>query len=162
MSAQPGSKPVRRIAFLAATLALVVAIGVAVAVRRSGSDAGAPADQASDVTATRVSEGGQVTIKATWQGAAAGPVFFITMDTHSVDLDGIDLRDRAVLRTGEGVEVRPVAWDAPKGGHHREGTLSFPATAAGGDAVIRSDTRALDLVIRDVAGVPERTFQWLP
>jgi hypothetical protein len=56
--------------------------------------------------------------------------------------------------------VRPTGWNAPKGGHHREGTLTFPATESDGSPVIGPDTRSIALIIRDVAGVPERTFRW--
>ena len=109
---------------------------------------------------SQTSEGGQVTIKATWQDPSAGPVFAVVMDTHSVNLDAYDLLQLAVLRTEQGLEVQPIGWDAPSGSHHREGTLSFPATAADGSPLIGSDTRTVELVIRDVAGVPERSFRW--
>lgn len=110
--------------------------------------------------ATQTSEGGEVTVEVTWKGESAGPAFDVTMDTHSVDLDGYDLRKQAVLRNDRGQEVRARAWDAPKGGHHREGTLSFPEKTTGGSDLIGPDTRRIELVIRDVAGVPERSFEW--
>jgi hypothetical protein len=110
--------------------------------------------------ATQTSEGGQVTIEATLQDSSAAPAFKITLDTHAVDLDGYDLAQLAVLRTDQGQIVQPMGWDAPKGGHHREGTLTFPATAANGSATIGPETRRVELVIRDVAGVPERTLTW--
>jgi hypothetical protein len=81
------------------------------------------------------------------------------MDTHAVDLDGYDLKQLAALRIDGGREVEPVGWDAPKGGHHREGTLTFPATADG-RPLVESDARTIELIIRDVAGVPERSFRW--
>lgn len=110
--------------------------------------------------ATQVSEGDQVTIKATWQGPTAGPVFTVVLDTHSVNLDTIDLLQLAVLRIDQVQEVQPIAWEAPAGGHHREGTLTFPATD--GSPLIGPDTQLLELVIRDVAGLPERVLQWVP
>ncbi|QIN84442.1 hypothetical protein GBA63_18675 [Rubrobacter tropicus] len=110
--------------------------------------------------ATRTNESGEVTIKVVWEGRDAGPTFDVTMDTHSVDLDGYDLRKLAVLRNDGGQEVRARAWAAPKGGHHREGKLSFPEKASDGGAVIGRDTREITLIIRDVAGVPERSFEW--
>jgi hypothetical protein len=109
--------------------------------------------------ATQINEGGQVTLKATWQGRSAGPVFTVVMDTHAVDLDGYDLTQLAILRIDGAREMLPVGWDAPKGGHHRQGTLTFPPMAAG-RPLIGSDTRTIELVIRDVAGVPERIFRW--
>ncbi len=112
--------------------------------------------------ATQTNEGGQVTIKATWQGPSAGPVFDVVMDTHAVDLDGYDLTQLAVLRIDGGRKVQPAGWDAPKGGHHREGTLTFPTTAADGSPLIAPGTRTVELVIRGVAGVSERVFRWTP
>jgi hypothetical protein len=82
------------------------------------------------------------------------------MNTHSVDLDGYDLGQLAVLRTDLGQEVRPSGWDAPKGGHHRAGRLVFPDKAEDGTPVLGPEVRGLTLVIREVAGVPERSFEW--
>jgi hypothetical protein len=116
----------------------------------SGKSAGA---------ATQTSEGGQVTVAATWNGPVAGPVFDVALDTHSVDLDAIDLAGSALLRTDKGVEVKPLGWNAAKGGHHRSGPLTFPTAAPDGSPLIGSDTRVVELVIRGVAGVPERTMR---
>lgn len=110
--------------------------------------------------ATQTNEGGQVTIAATWQGSGAPTVFTIVMNTHAVDLDGYDLKQRAVLRIDGGREVQPTSWEAPKGGHHRSGMLTFPATGADGTPLVASGTHTIELVIRDVAGVPERVFSW--
>jgi len=116
---------------------------------------------ASTADLTRVSEGGQVTVKATWQGRAAGPVFTIVLDTHAVDLDGYDLAQLATLRVDGGAALAPVRWNAPVGGHHREGTLTFPGEQ-GGKPVIGAQTRVVELTVRDVAGVPERMLIWEP
>lgn len=106
------------------------------------------------------SEAGNVTVDVTWKGRAAGLVFTVAMDTHSVDLDSYDLRTLAVLRTDQGTEAQPTSWDAAKGGHHREGTLTFPATTADGKPLLAPETRSFALTIRGIAGVPERTFRW--
>ncbi len=119
----------------------------------------APAAALSD-GATRTNEGGQVTIAATWLGSSAGMVFSVAMNTHAVDLDSYDLKQLATLRIDGGREVQPTSWEAPKGGHHRSGTLTFPATDTDGRPLIASGTRTIELVIRDVAGVPERVFAW--
>ena len=128
----------------------------------SGGDAGNSAEQdvARPSAATQISEGGEVTVAVTWEGRSAGPVFDVAMDTHSVDLDGYDLRQLAVLRTDGGEEARPSGWNAPKGGHHREGTLSFPEKYPNGSPVMGPDTHEIELIIHDVAGVPERRFEW--
>ena len=112
--------------------------------------------------ATQTNEGGQVTIAATWQGSRTQLVFEVAMNTHAVDLDGSDLKQLAVLRIDGGQEIRPISWEAPKGGHHRSGTLTFPAADADGRALIASSTRTIELAIRNVAGVPERVFTWRP
>lgn len=141
---------------------IAVLVGVAVGIRRSFTAVPLPSS-ASSVAATsgttQTNEGGQVTIKVTWSGASAGAVFDVVMDTHAVDLDGYDLAQLAVLRV-DGREVQPSGWDAPKGGHHRRGTLTFPATATDGSPLIAPGMRTVELVIRDVAGVPERVFRW--
>jgi len=134
----------------------------------SGCGGSEPEDSAENTTntdqpsaATQTSEGGGVTVAVTWQGPSGGPVFEVAMDTHSVDLDIYDLRQLAVLRNDQGQEVQPNGWDAPEGGHHREGTLSFPTETADGGEVIGPDTHKIELVIRDVASVPERRFEWM-
>lgn len=109
---------------------------------------------------TQTSEGGQVTVAVTWDKAQSTPVFRVAMYTHSVNLDSVDLMRTAVLRTNKGIELLPTGWDAPKGGHHRGGILTFPLTTPAGAPVLAEDTRSFELVIRDVAGVPERTFDW--
>jgi hypothetical protein len=109
---------------------------------------------------TQKNEGGAVTVAVTWDGPASGPVFLVALDTHSVDLDGYDLRELATLRTDKGLELRPAGWDAPKGGHHRSGRLTFPDRGADGAPAFGPDTKGMTLIVRDVAGVPERRFQW--
>jgi hypothetical protein len=106
-----------------------------------------------------VRDGGQVSLAVTWRGPEAGAVFQVTMDTHSVDLDSLDLAQLATLKTPSG-DLSPTGWEAPKGGHHRAGTLSFAATTADGQPTIGAGP--IELLIRDVAGVPERSFQWQP
>jgi hypothetical protein len=78
--------------------------------------------------------------------------FQVAMNTHWVELD-YDLTRLAVLRTDRGDEVTPLRWDGSRGGHHVSGILYFPA-------VNLEDVHWIELVIRDVAGVPERDFRW--
>lgn len=110
---------------------------------------------------SQVSEGGEVTVKATWLADQASPTFAVALDTHSVALDGYDLRTLAVLRA-DGREVAPSSWEAPAGGHHRSGTLTFPATAADGSPLITAQTRQIELVLRGIGDVPERILTWQP
>jgi hypothetical protein len=58
-----------------------------------------------------------------------------------------------VLRDDAGNEYPPVVWDGPgAGGHHRAGTLKFPA--------LDKSAKSVTLLVRNIAGVPERAFTW--
>lgn len=82
--------------------------------------------------------------------------FDVVMNTHSVDLS-MDLATLTTLETDTGISVLPVIWDAPRGGHHVGGTLSFPASGSGKPLLDGAAT--LTLTIRDV-DVSERVFVW--
>jgi hypothetical protein len=82
--------------------------------------------------------------------------FDVSMNTHSVDL-GWDLAAQSVLSTDTGLEVTGQSWPVGSG-HHYEGTLSFPVSAAGGEALL-DGAATLTLTIRDT-DVPERSFTW--
>jgi hypothetical protein len=99
------------------------------------------------------SSGGLVTLEAKLLGhEGESLVFEIVMDTHSVALDGYDLKELAVLRDNKGGDFSPVEWISAPGGHHRKGKLAFshPDRTA----------ETFELVIRDVAGVSERVLKW--
>jgi len=82
--------------------------------------------------------------------------FEVTLDTHSIDLS-MDLAALAKLMTDTGQSVQATLWDAPLGGHHVSGTLSFPASFDG--KPILDSALKLTLIIKDV-DAPERTFAW--
>ncbi|MHB1134286.1 MAG: hypothetical protein ACYC4L_18100 [Chloroflexota bacterium] len=146
---------------LLAVLVVVTLAGCTVSPQAGISNGAGQTTQASGVnTSSRTSDGGGVTVKVTWQDREPALVFAVVMDTHSVDLDGYDLSRLAVLRTNDGREVQPLAWEAPKGGHHRQGKLTFPAQAADGAPLLGDGTSAVELVIRGVAGVAERKLGW--
>lgn len=140
--------------------ALATLLGLALLAISGSAVAASPAALLQPTEGTQISEGGQVTVSVTWMAGAEALAFAVVLDTHAVDLDRYDLLQLAVLRTPAGVEVPPSGWDAPPGGHHREGTLTFPTTDADGNPLIDADTRSFELAIRDVAGVPERVFRW--
>ena len=78
--------------------------------------------------------------------------FEIRMNTHSGDLSQ-DLVAVCTLKDNSGREYRPTGWDgSPPGGHHRSGLLEFSELDEG--------TESITLVIREVANVPERVFNW--
>jgi hypothetical protein len=62
-----------------------------------------------------------------------------------------------MLSSDNGLTAEAISWDAPQGGHHVSGILSFPAEVKG--TALLTGTSRLTLTIRNVA-VPERTFVW--
>lgn len=104
---------------------------------------------------TQTSEGGQVTVVATWPGPDAGADFDVTLDTHSVDLDALDLAD-AILRNDRGETLKARPWAAPKGGHHREGALTFD----GDSTPFLDGSEWVELVLTGIGDLPERTLRW--
>ncbi len=104
---------------------------------------------------TQTSDAGQVTVVVDWAGPAAGAVFDVTLDTHSVDLDALDLAD-ATLRNDRGETMTAQPWAAPKGGHHREGSLTFD----GNMSAFFAGAKWIELVIAGVGDLPERTLRW--
>lgn len=78
--------------------------------------------------------------------------FEIRMNTHSVPLE-YDLTAVSSLKDDQGHEYRATAWKgSPAGGHHRSGVLEFPAIA--------KSAKSITLYIKNIADVPERTFEW--
>lgn len=106
-------------------------------------------------SATQTDEGGQVTVIATWSGPAAGAAIDVTLDTHSVDLDGLDLAD-AIMRNDRGDSLAARSWSAPKGGHHREGALMFDGDAPS----FFAGATWVELVLIGIGDVPQRTLRW--
>ena len=104
---------------------------------------------------TQTSDGGQVTMAADWAGPGGGAVFDITLDTHSVDLDPLDLSD-AILRNDRGETMTAQPWAAPKGGHHRRGALTFQGDAAS----FFAGATWIELVVLGVGDLPERMLRW--
>ena len=89
-------------------------------------------------------------------GSSETLTFEIVMDTHSVDLS-FDLASLATLTTDTGLVVQAALWDAPRGGHHVKGTLSFPASVDGKPLLDEAAKLTLTLVNVDA---PERIFTW--
>ena len=78
--------------------------------------------------------------------------FKVRMNTHSVELDE-DMAAVTTLRDDLGREYKPLNWDGDgPGGHHRTGVLEFPA--------LEGSPKSVTLVIRNIAKVPKRVFQW--
>lgn len=78
--------------------------------------------------------------------------FEVALNTHSVNL-GFDMTEVSALRCDQGQEYAPTDWDGSgPGGHHRSGVLKF--------AALDHPTSFVEIVIRNVAGEPERLFRW--
>lgn len=103
---------------------------------------------------TQSSAGGGVTAKVTFLNPKSGedPRFQVVLDTHSVNLDAYDLKSVAVLRDDSGKNYVPTSAENDGSGHHREVTIAFPRLTRG--------AKRIEMVIKDVAGVKERTFVW--
>ena len=103
---------------------------------------------------TRTHTGGGVTVKVTYLNPkeTESVRFEVVLDTHSVNLDGYDLKVLSVLRDEMGKEYQPTQVENKGSGHHREIILIFPKSSSG--------AKRLDLVIKDIAKVKERSFSW--
>ena len=82
--------------------------------------------------------------------------FDISLNTHSVDLSW-NLATQSVLTTDTGLEVNGLSWPVG-GGHHYEGTLTFPAKTADGKSLLEGASK-LTLTIQE-AGAASRVFEW--
>jgi len=79
-------------------------------------------------------------------------VFYVEMNTHSVDITGYKMADISVLEAGSKT-AKASEWAKPMdgGGHHANGFLVFKKTA---------EAKQLKLVIKGIAGIAEREFEW--
>lgn len=153
------SSPMKAVLRGVLPLALAVVVGgcagAAPAAPPPTSNLTSPAPSAA--ATTQRDDAGAVTIEAAWRGASTGAVFDVALDTHSVDLDALDLAD-ATLRNDRGDVLDAEPWQAPKGGHHREGTLTFAGDAAG----FFAGARWFELVLVGLGDTPQRVLRWTP
>ena len=108
---------------------------------------------------TLVDEQGAVVVAVTprtFYPGASTVDFEVVMNTHSVDLS-MDLTALATLTTDSGAQIVASGWDAPEGGHHVSGLLSFPAVSDGNNLLEGATTLTLTLENVDT---PVRTFTW--
>lgn len=78
--------------------------------------------------------------------------FKVQMSTHSVELN-YDVVKLSTLKDDTGREYQALKWNGdPPVGHHRNGVLEFPAIFKG--------AKSITLYIKNIAGVPERIFEW--
>ncbi len=103
--------------------------------------------------ATRTDVGGGLTIDVTPLSFESGETtrFEIGLSTHQGDLN-FDLIKQSLLMDDRGGEYRAAEWKGESGGHHLTGELVFSSLDKG--------VKDVRLVISDVYGVEERTFEW--
>ncbi len=78
--------------------------------------------------------------------------FEVRMNSHSETL-GEDMVAASSLKDNAGLVYQATAWQGSEpGGHHRKGVLEFPK--------LEDYPESITLIIRKVANVPERTFEW--
>lgn len=147
---------------------LVVA-PASLAAQSASSGAGAPAARDPASTAKDSGAGG-VTVEASLASpeylASKGQpadvwAFMVSLDTHSVDLSGIDIVKEAVLRDGKGRTLKPLGWrPLSEDSHHRSGLLLFSKSATGMTPTAADQLKEIQLVLSNLAGVRERVLQW--
>jgi hypothetical protein len=94
----------------------------------------------------------RVDVKPVTLIAGKPAAFEIRLNTHSVNLN-YDMKEICSLLDAEGKIYKAVEWKgSPLGGHHRRGILEFPK--------LEGTPQSVKLIIRGVAGVPERSFEW--
>jgi len=87
--------------------------------------------------------------------------FAVKMNTHSMDLNQYPLDQLSTLIDDQGIQVKASKWETSRPtGHHVSGTLYFPIKEASGKMLLTPGARKLTLVIRELAGIPERVFRW--
>ena len=124
---------------LAALVIVAVAIGLAV-------DAGAYEMRTNKEKRVRVD------VKPVQLTPGQPAKFEVQMNTHSETLEE-DMVAVSSLKDNAGRVYQATAWQGSgPGGHHREGVLEFPK--------LEDNTESITLIIRKVANVPERTFEW--
>jgi hypothetical protein len=109
----------------------------------------------SSAAASQQAVGNGVTVSATLlKEQPAGTAVKLTLDTYFVNLVRYDLGEVTVLRddTGKTYPVTAVEQIGSRKPHYRQAILRFAAVAP--------EAKTLELVVKDVAGVAERTFRW--
>ncbi len=102
---------------------------------------------------TKTNEEGGVSISATPSYSPGMQLKFdITLTTHEGSMD-FDMIQISSITDDLGNIYSPTGWEgSPPGGHHRSGTLIFPA--------LPEKTKSIKLIIKNVYGIPERSLEW--
>lgn len=123
-------------------LLLLIVVAIAVTGCISGKE------PSSDLLEPRVNSDGGVKISVTYlQNITDATAFEIKVTAHKDYND--DFKNNSFLRDSGGKIYSPISYEG-SAGHHASGTLKFPKT----------EGKSFELVIRDVADVKERVFNW--
>jgi len=90
-------------------------------------------------------------------------VFTVSLNTHVVKLSSYQMEKISFLRDDQGREYPAIGWEEGQSGmpsHHRTGVLVFPKVDARGNPIISDKAGFMEIVIKGLAGVQERTFRW--
>jgi hypothetical protein len=136
--------PVTRLAVLGVVAAFIVGSGIGEALAASPTQAKLSQQVA----------GGGVTVIATFlKDQEEVTAIRLALETHSVNLDGYKWEAIATLRDDNGKTYPVEAVENASGsGHHRQAVLRFGKLDQG--------AKTVELIVKDLAGVPERTFRW--
>ncbi len=115
---------------------------------------------------TRRHQGDAVEISLTYmnplgQAEDGNLTFEMRMNTHSVELDQYQMEKLSFLKDDQGNEYPALGLFNPGGGgHHRFGMLKFAPKGKGGREIAGQGSKYFQIIIRNVAGVKERSFRW--
>ena len=148
---------------------LIAVIGGAVLLVGSGANSNGSASSGMVLIDQneRTNDEGAVTIALSYmdpsQSSEYGDViaFHTTINTHSVDLSQYQLDKLSYLVDSSGNKYTPSGWveSESSGGHHRKGVLVFSRSDDSGVGILLND-RHFEIIVKDVDGIPERTFRW--
>jgi len=106
-------------------------------------------------SSTQQVAGNGVTVTATLlKDQAEGTAIKLALDTYFVNLVRYDFEEFAVLRDENGkiYPVMAVEQASIRKPHYRQAVLRF--------AKVAPEAKVIELIVKDVAGVKERTFHW--
>lgn len=138
---------------------LVVVFSNSVSINIGSTDnadaASGPTQISNNNLETKESNEGPVSVAVTPQSLESSlPTwnFEISLNTHSGSIDA-DLVTVSELMDDKGRSYKAVSWEgSASGGHHRSGVLKFNP--------ISPKPKSLELKIKNVGGVSERSFKW--
>ncbi|MBI4573101.1 MAG: hypothetical protein HY713_07410 [candidate division NC10 bacterium] len=108
---------------------------------------------ASSALSQQVAGGGVTVIATLMKAQGEATAIKLALETHSVNLDGFKWEAIATLRDENGGTYPVEAVEqASGGGHHRQAVLRF--------GKLSPEAKTIELIVKDVAGVKERTFRW--